>query len=50
MPGRAARSRSRRDWPKRIGWLLALWAAGVVALGLVAGALRLVMRSAGLTG
>ncbi len=42
------RPRPRSDWPRRVGWLLALWTAGVVALGLVAAALRLVMRAAGL--
>lgn len=35
-------------WLRRIGWLVVLWAAGVVALGLVALALRLVMHAAGL--
>ena len=39
--------RPQRDRLRQLGWLLALWAAGVVALGLVAAALRLVMRSAG---
>jgi hypothetical protein len=39
----------RTSWPRRIGWLLALWALGVLALGLVAGLLRLLMTAAGLT-
>lgn len=39
----------RPSWPKRIGWLVALWAMGVLALGLVAGLLRLLMTAAGLT-
>jgi hypothetical protein len=36
-------------WLKRIGWLLLLWAASVAALALIAAALKLVMRAAGLT-
>jgi Protein of unknown function (DUF2474) len=34
---------------KRIGWLLLLWALGVLSLGAVAIVLRLVMNAAGLT-
>jgi hypothetical protein len=37
------------SWPKRIGWLIVLWAAGVLAVGLVAVAFRLLMGLAGLT-
>lgn len=37
------------SWPRRIGWLVGLWVLGVVALGLVAGLLRLLMTAAGLT-
>jgi hypothetical protein len=33
---------------KRIGWFLFIWAAGVLALGLVAFALRGVMAAAGM--
>jgi len=36
-------------WWKRIAWLVFLWLLGVGALGLVAFALKLVMRFAGLT-
>jgi hypothetical protein len=43
-----AEGTGRPSWPKRIGWLLVLWAAGVLALGLVAGLLRVVMTAAGL--
>jgi hypothetical protein len=34
---------------RRIGWLVLLWASSVAALALVAAALKLVMRAAGLT-
>lgn len=36
-------------WWKRIGWLLLIWLLGVGALTIVAFALKLVMRLAGLT-
>ena len=36
-------------WWKRVGWLLAIWTLSVAALALVAAALRLLMRLAGLT-
>jgi hypothetical protein len=38
-----------RTWMRRIGWLVLLWASSIAALALVAGALKLVMRAAGLT-
>ncbi len=34
---------------RRIGWLLALWLAGVAALGLLAWLLRVLMRLSGLS-
>ena len=37
-----------RMWLGRIGWLVALWAGGVLALALVALALRLLMHAAGM--
>jgi hypothetical protein len=37
------------SWPRRIGWLALIWAASVLALGVVAGLIRLLMTSAGLT-
>jgi hypothetical protein len=37
------------NWPKRIGWLVLIWAASVLSLGLVALAFRLLMNLAGLT-
>jgi len=36
-------------WSSRIGWLAALWLAGVLVLGAVAMAFRLLMNAAGLT-
>jgi hypothetical protein len=40
---------AQRSWPRRIGWLVAIWAASVAALGLVALLFRLLMSAAGLT-
>ena len=37
------------SWRSRLLWLLLIWAGGVVALGLAAGALRLVMRAIGMS-
>ena len=37
------------SWPRRIAWLVALWVLGVLALGLVAGLVRLAVTAAGLT-
>ena len=36
-------------WLRRVGWLVLIWAASVLALGVVAGLFRLVMNLAGLT-
>jgi hypothetical protein len=36
-------------WLQRVGWLVLIWAASVLTLGVVAGLLRLVMNLAGLT-
>ena len=36
-------------WPRRVGWLVLIWSAGVAALAVVAVALRAVMSLAGLT-
>lgn len=33
---------------QRLGWLLAIWAGSVLALGVVAGLLRLFMSAAGM--
>jgi hypothetical protein len=35
-------------WARRLGWLVALWLAGVAALGAVALVLRMLMQAAGL--
>lgn len=34
---------------KRLSWMLLIWAASVVALGVVAFALKLLMKAAGLS-
>jgi hypothetical protein len=36
-------------WLRRIGWLILIWAASVLALGVVAYAVRMLMGLAGLT-
>jgi hypothetical protein len=36
-------------WLRRTGWLVAIWTISVAGLALVALALRLLMKSAGLT-
>ena len=38
-----------QTWLRRVGWLVLIWAAGVLALGLIAGLFRVVMNLAGLT-
>jgi hypothetical protein len=38
----------KRLWARRIVWLLAIWAAGVAALALAAGLMRLLMHMAGM--
>jgi hypothetical protein len=35
-------------WIRRLAWMAALWLGGVLALGLVALALRLLMHAAGM--
>lgn len=37
-------------WWRKLLWLIALWAISVAALALVAYGMKLLMRSAGLTG
>jgi hypothetical protein len=37
------------SWPRRIGWLVLIWTASVIALALVALLFRMVMSVAGLT-
>jgi hypothetical protein len=38
-----------QTWLRRVGWLVLIWAASVLALGAVAGLFRVVMNLAGLT-
>jgi hypothetical protein len=44
----AARRVRRPPWLRRLGWLVALWAGGVLTLYLVAGLIRLLMHAAGM--
>jgi hypothetical protein len=37
------------SWARRVGWLVLIWTASVIGLGLVALLFRMVMRVAGLT-
>jgi hypothetical protein len=37
-----------RLWLKRIGWLVAIWAASVAALAIAAALMRLLMHGAGM--
>jgi hypothetical protein len=39
----------RFTWPKRIGWLVLLWAASVAGLAILAVLVRVLMSAAGLT-
>ncbi|MFO1315789.1 MAG: DUF2474 domain-containing protein [Burkholderiales bacterium] len=39
-----------REWVRRVGWLVALWAGGVAVVAMTAYGLRIVMRWAGLGG
>lgn len=45
----AARQQAPASWPKRVGWLVLIWAASVAALGVVAWLFRFLMGLAGLT-
>ena len=38
----------KKPWLRRLGWLLALWAGGVLTLWLVASLIRLIMHAAGM--
>ncbi|WJR80304.1 DUF2474 domain-containing protein [Bradyrhizobium sp. NP1] len=38
-----------QTWLRRVGWLVLIWAASVLALGAVAGFFRVLMNLAGLT-
>jgi hypothetical protein len=41
---------SKRDWVARVGWLFALWCAGVGAVAVASVLLRLLMTVAGMKG
>ena len=38
----------RQPWVRRLAWLVAFWIAGVAGLAIVAAAIKLFMRAAGL--
>ena len=40
---------NNRRWLRRVGWLAFIWIASVVALGVAAVILRLIMSAVGLT-
>jgi hypothetical protein len=42
-------SAGAQTWLRRVGWLVVIWAGSVLALGVVASLLRVVMNLAGLT-
>ena len=42
-------SAGAQTWLRRVGWLVLIWAGIVLALGVVASLLRVVMNLAGLT-
>jgi hypothetical protein len=46
----AAARPEERSWPRRIGWMVVIWAASVVGLGIIAALLRGLMGLAGFTG
>jgi hypothetical protein len=48
MPRDPTQSNST-SWPKRIGWLVLIWAASVAALGIVALLIRAGMHAAGMS-
>ncbi|MGO4331636.1 DUF2474 domain-containing protein [Cupriavidus sp. 2TAF22] len=47
---RRGHPRAPRGWLARIGWMLAIWGISVAGLGLVALAIRALMRLAGMHG
>ena len=40
--------RAAPSWPRRLGWLLLIWAVSVATLGVAAWGLKLVMRAVGM--
>ena len=49
MTAHPSASAQKLKWLRRVGWLVLIWAASVLALGVVAGLFRVVMNLAGLT-
>ncbi len=47
MPGDAGTERP--SWLRRFGWLILIWVVSVLALGVVAVAIRIIMTAAGMT-
>jgi len=45
----APSSTAARSWPRRVGWLVLIWAASVATLAVVAALFRIAMNLAGLT-
>ncbi|WP_020655750.1 DUF2474 domain-containing protein [Massilia niastensis] len=45
---RGARAIGPREWLRRIGWMLVLWAGGVVTLSIMAFLIRVIMHAAGM--
>lgn len=45
----AVEPRPRGLWLRRIGWLIAIWAASIAALAVIALIFRVVMSMAGMT-
>ena len=42
------RKAGRQEWLRRLGWMAALWAGGVLTLSVVAYLIRLLMRLLGM--
>jgi hypothetical protein len=40
---------TRNKWLRRVGWLVLIWTASVVAMGIIAFLFRLAMTASGLT-
>jgi hypothetical protein len=48
MPAQRESRLARPLWLRRLGWLVVLWAGGVLALWLVASLIRSIMHMAGM--
>ncbi len=44
----SATKATRKEWMRRLGWMGALWAGGVLTLALVAYLIRMLMRLLGM--